>query len=409
MISSLAMVQAHSMAWSEPLFLVLQFVTIFLLVSYSDDGKRKILYASASAAGFSVLVRYSGVALVFAGLVAIFCLHRRSWRSKVMSALQFCLISLLPIGFWIVRNFTGSGSAVNRQVGFHPPTARDWENLLATISSWLLPSWLSPTNKEFAFITALLLLGFAIVYLRRNKPPATGNNALQSNRLLLLSSLVAASHVGVLFASITFFDAQTPIDSRILLPVYASLAIFCVSLIGCLLEHRTVGKQLKPALMAGVLFICALQLTDVSSWLSLSYRQGVGYASREWKDSALIRQIADLSSQTLIGSNAPDVIYTLLGRPSEMILRKVLPETNLPNKNYFPEIAELRKKIRDRNGVVAYFNRVHWRWYLPSEHEIQRDMGLRPIAREKDGSLYHVDSEAAGLETRPVVSTQRIF
>jgi hypothetical protein len=397
------------MAWSEPLFLFLQFVTILLLTFYSGNGKPWILFASASAAGLGVLVRYSGVALVFAGLVGIICLYRRSWREKGLSALQFFVISSLPISFWILRNFAGGGSVVNRQVGFHPPTGRDWGRLFDTISSWLLPSWVSPTTKELAFITALLLLSFAIIHLRRNKATAAGNKALQSDRLLMLTGLVALSHVGVLFASITFFDAQIPIDSRILLPVYASLVIFCVSIIGCLLENRIVDKQLKPGLMAGALFICALQLTDVSSWLNLSYRQGVGYASREWTDSALIKQLGDLSSQTLIGSNAPDVIYTLLGRPSEMIPRKVFPDTNLPNENYFTEIVQLRKKIRDTNGIVAYFNRVHWRWYLPSEQELQKDMGLRPIAREKDGSLYRVDTETTGLETRPFVPTKRSF
>jgi len=59
----------------------------------------------------------------------------------------------------------------------------------------------------------------------------------------------------------------------------------------------------------------------------------------------------------------------------------------------------MRKELEMGKGVLVYFNKISWRWYLPSEKELKKHLKLHLLATEEDGSIYQVErkgNSAAG-------------
>jgi hypothetical protein len=85
---------------------------------------------------------------------------------------------------------------------------------------------------------------------------------------------------------------------------------------------------------------------------------------------------------------APDLIYMFLDRLTHLLPRKLDPYTRLPNDGYNVEVVEMRKNLRDKNGVVVYFNAEGREWFLPSLKELETKTGLRMIAGGSDVVVY---------------------
>ena len=73
-----------------------------------------------------------------------------------------------------------------------------------------------------------------------------------------------------------------------------------------------------------------------------------------------------------------------------MVPRKTHTGTNLPNQQYLAQTAQLRRWLKEDGGLLVYFYRVDWRWYLPAAEELERTLGLHVLARENDGVIYQV-------------------
>ena len=71
------LVQAHTMLWSEALFIMLELLGILLLLRYLQKPEKRILLTTSVVAGLAVLCRYAGFALVASGLFAVLFLGAR--------------------------------------------------------------------------------------------------------------------------------------------------------------------------------------------------------------------------------------------------------------------------------------------------------------------------------------------
>ncbi len=89
----------------------------------------------------------------------------------------------------------------------------------------------------------------------------------------------------------------------------------------------------------------------------------------------------------VIFTNAPDLLYTVLGRSAYMIPRKVNPDTRQPNRDFLAQLEDMKSKLKRSGGVVVHFDRVHWRSYLPDAKELETMLGLRILIRAPDGTI----------------------
>ena len=388
MMTAPPVAQVHSMAWSEPLFLAFGLLALAFLISYLERPRIYALVAASLAVALAFLVRYAGAALVAAGLAAILALNKTGWKRSLRDAAVFALVSCLPITVWLIRNFFAAGAPTNRTVSLHPPTAMHLRDALDAVSSWFFPAIAPAPLRSLALLVLVAVSGSIYLMTRQRLARAPTDWSRRLTKMCLLFSSFVACYGLVIFLSVSFFDAYIPMDSRILSPLYPAVLV-----LGMIAWARFVAVKepsfrvrLTMAVLAAVVF-CS-QSAGAGSWLYFSYRDGIGYAGREWQESQLIKRVRGLDQSVPIFTNAPEVVYVLAGRPAYGIPAKVNPQTQLPNEGYRSELVNLLGRLQAERGVLVYFRTVSWRWYLPSERDLSEDLGLHLIAKEEDGAIY---------------------
>ncbi len=387
-MTSVTSLKIHSMAWSEPLFIFLGILALFFLAKRLEGQGVSFLVASSLMVALAFLTRYAGIALVGSGILAILLLSRETWRKRSKDAVIFFLVSTVPMILWMVRNLAVAGTATAREAGFHPITVGHLQSALDSISSWLLPAATPSVGGIGLFIVAVLL---TVIYILARREKDQTQRELGKKGLARLSTLLAI-FIGMyglmLIIVISFFDAYMSIDDRYLYPAYIAALILCLS--SCFFRAIAKAPLVRISLVMCSLVFSFFYLSQATSWLVFSYKNGTGYASRSWKESKLMTLVKVLDRKVPVFSNGPDAIYLLAGRPAYMVPRKINPGSGRLNGDYSSELLSVRERLGEGNGVVVYFKAISWRWYLPSEDELKENLGLSVIAREEDGAIYQL-------------------
>ena len=84
-------------------------------------------------------------------------------------------------------------------------------------------------------------------------------------------------------------------------------------------------------------------------------------------------------------------VYMLTGRSANMIPSRVEPSTRLVSSNFPYDTVTMRKELEERNGKLVYFNKISWRWYLPSENELKEKLKLQLLSGEENGAIYRME------------------
>ncbi len=385
--AALPMVQVHTMAWSEPLFISLQLAGMVLLLLYLRNENRGHLILTGILLACGALVRYAGLAMLAAGVVGIVLLSQRRWRDRLVDAMIFAVIGCLPLIAWMVRNAWVAGGLVNRQFSIHPIGRESIAAVFHVVSGWQSFSWLASLDSTSLPLMAFTIAGtawFSVAAWRMKFPRRRARCDFPAVHLILI---VAFSYLLVLLGSISFLDALTPVDTRLLSPLYVPLVVVVLSLGGQFWRSSQVSRFSRAILALCLMLTVAAQTATSIHWLKFSYQNGVGYAGREWRNSETLAKLDLLPPATIIYSNAPEVLYVLRGVPAAMIPRKVDPHTSEPNPRFASEIDRLKLKLLEHQAALIFFYRVNWRWYLPSAGEVEEAMGMPPWARGRDGLI----------------------
>lgn len=382
MILSPIMIELHTMAYTEALFYTLGFSGMSLLAVHLERSQTAAYVVSAGLVGLALLTRYAGAAFVLAGGLGILLLTARSFRQRIVSAGLWMILAGLPLAVWLINNHFTAGNTTNRQLVFHPIS---WEHLrdgVFTLSGWILPWILSETLR--LIVLAVLIAGLSI-WLR----PRTENvrRALANpSRLVSLLVIVVAVYIPFSMVSISLFDFGTPMDTRILSPVFiAGLVIVLWAADRLPVARHWIGVLIGGAYVANAI---------VMAWGPVRYihTEGSGYTGRVWQESEMIAVIEDLPAETLIYSNGPDAIYTVTGRYARRIPTEWDTVTSLRNDQYNADLDEMRAELTSEEGVLVYFSRIGWRWYLPTETDLTGQLPLEVVVSVADGRMYRVKS-----------------
>jgi hypothetical protein len=337
------------------------------------------------------MTRYAGGALVIAGALALILLGGTTLRKRLTDLACFVLISCLPPSLWFLRNESVAGTATNRQLAFHPPSIEQLDIACDTFSRWFVPLKTSGVAREaivFAGVLALLALCGGALFLNRlrNRHPSNEGNG----RVPYVFVIFVAVYVGFLFVSLSFFDAHSPLDVRILSPVFVSGLIIVMYLLNALLRSVEGVRAAQAAIIAVSLLFALSYLGSGVVWAIRTHDEGRGYASRRWQQSDIIASIRSLPEETLIYSNGPDAIKILTGRYARGLPTKFSPVNRSVHDSYPANLDFLRNELEERDGVLVYFNTITHRDYYPLEDELREAMPLIAVASEDDGSIYRV-------------------
>ncbi|MGE0461435.1 MAG: ArnT family glycosyltransferase [Vicinamibacterales bacterium] len=379
MAGSTSMLLVHGSVLSEPLFLVLVLSGFGLLARYLEHDSRPHLLWAALLIGLSVLTRYAGAACVATGMAGIVLLGRPRLRQRIIDTLLFGGVSSLPAVSWALRNVLVAGTSTNRELGFHPvgwPQA--WE-ALHTVTAWLLLPQSTPGTIRLA--ACIAIFAFATMTFVR-----TARKHRRAPALATLLLLFIFGYMGFLAVSISLFDANTPLDDRILLPVLAAgivVALTAIDLAWPLLRAR-------PSAMYGVVTLLAAfaagHVIRGSTVIARGHADGLGFSSVEWQTSTTLARVRALPDEITVYSNAPEIVYLHTRRSARSLPRRRFLMTQLPNDQYAAELAAVGQDIAGSCAVVVYLRSLTQR-SMPSEQDLRQDLPLKVLSEDTDGVI----------------------
>jgi 4-amino-4-deoxy-L-arabinose transferase-like glycosyltransferase len=393
-VLSPSMFLLHSMAWSEPAFLLLCLSCLALLARFLRTQDGRWAAAAGISAGLACLTRYAGVALLGAGLLSLLIWSRGDRRRRARVALVFLGLGATPLGGWFLRNLAVAGTAADRVVVPHLVGATHAWQALDAVSRWLLLPSSTPTAAKAgaALLAGAVVLG-ALILSGSSDPTRRGTPWRESLlripaeiRLLGVFSIVYGLF---LLASVSLVDANTPFDERLLSPLFVAILVTSVFALASVQGPGRGARLARAAIViAGGLF-SLLSLKASSTAALEGYRNGIGFNQLEWRGSPTLAHLSELPGDTRIYANAPEAVYLLTGRSAIQIPKRANLVTRQTNEGFQNDVMAMGAALAEGGGVIVYLRRVQ-STSLPTEQELRGLLSLEPLYRDDDGAIYRL-------------------
>lgn len=404
-LSSKPFLALHSWAWSEPLFISFTLVSIILLSMNVVWPSSLLLVTSALFLGFVVLTRYIGLAFLPPALVIVFIGTRnQKYERRFRDTLLWFAVACTPILLLIIRNMMAAGSATDRAMAYHPVSVIYFvQQFISTFFDFVAPVSLPAGIRPaiLAVLGAFLILEIVILF-KKHK----GINWRSMNVIIIICGLLFfLSYLLFLLISIDFLDASTPLDNRLYSPIYVISIVIIFPLIWTLTKTLEIPMLWWSFLIVLVLSISVKTPDAIRSIVAIQ-KNGLGYSTRQWRDSETVAFVKSLPKDIKIYSNGADVLSFLTTAQSLSLPLEASPTSLESNSRYDKEIEAVCKDITDTKAILVYFNTIDWRWYLPSQDELMSSCPLNIMWHFKDGTVFDgtIGAPAIPHDPQPVSS-----
>jgi hypothetical protein len=382
----------HSFVWSEPPYLLWMLSLIVTLRRYCDveASGRRIFYASLFTS-LGMLTRYAGASLLLAGVATILLLGRGSGSLRLRHALLYALISLALPAIWILGNLLTVGSATGRHIGLVSPFS-ELPQFGKTVLNWCAPEYL----PQWVRICIVLWIGLTIAICAiRAIHGRAGSSKPHATSLGPLLVIFSCTYVGFLLVSRALFDDRTPLDWRILSPLFAC-GIVLISLI---LQHLWGIARLAMVERPLIAGLCAAvflgHLVNSSLVARIAAAEGLGWNRVRFQDQQLIQAVKGLLPSTILYSNDAPALAARAERPVLPI-----PVTSRAQTTASRRLRQFQQDARSGNAYVLYFPKKG-RVVDDSLKSLRHIASLRPAVRGSKWTLYQLLPAAVGSSTAP--------
>jgi len=353
------LLRIHTYALSEPLYI---FLTLTAFHAWFWEGDREKGFWSLRGpllagflSGLAYLTRYAALALIATFLLLPFWLPI-SWQER-LKRLAVYLLGFLPLPLaWSLRNWLVAGNLTNRMLFWHPVTteklfegSKTLSKLLMPVETWRLAIFSTrPQIFEGAILTIFAVLTGWLFYRLVFQPPKETPDGIR-----LSQGLYAVLYPASLLVSISLFDASTPLNWRILSPLYPPLLFLAAGAIAWL-EQKS-RRTLWPARFVFLLLL-GLSLWGAVETVTQLRQDGQGFASVRWRESYILKNILrKLPPQVRIYTNEEPMVYFYTGRPANALPTGMAATTRITNPNLAQEIEGVRQQVLEGKAVIALF------------------------------------------------------
>ncbi|MGA9532816.1 MAG: glycosyltransferase family 39 protein [Anaerolineales bacterium] len=353
----------HFMAWSEALFVFLVLLGLLLLFQSVTAATKWYASLSGMAFGLAALTRYAGLPFVLTAAVVPLLFARGSRKTRLALAGSMVALGIGPVLVWIANNTLRYGQSTGRVLAFHPAGKIQAWQAFSTLADWILIPSNWARRPELALLAILAVSGVVLyrIWKHGNHQAVLSvvhGQTLGPVLLRLLLVAFAAAYFVFLLISVSLVDANTPLDSRILAPVFVLLVPVAVAVV---FEVGTGPEGLSFRRMLPSLAVGALVLgygMQTYRLVQAAASEGVGFNHSSWRNSALLAAASKLPKGSTIFSNAPEPLYLLDGRRSARLPKPYESVSDRENPTFEKEVGQMSLALARSDARVVYFNRV---------------------------------------------------
>jgi hypothetical protein len=322
-VFAMDLIYVFSGAMSECIFFVLGFGALILLVeAIQSNSKTGLMILAGILAGLSYLARYTGLAFVGVTiLIPMLFLPGSFWkrlRTMLPAGVPAVIIPAAWSVFVYLNNRTIGGRSIlageNIRLNLTDYIQNFWEVVTGWIPFILRGNHILPAEWKFGL--GMLIVWVVLVIGWQSYRKKTSQSA-QRVHIIWLSTigLFFAAYLGFHILSYIFSSAAPEVDRRLLSPLLLS-AILLLGAIFSLPRHISIkgfrlfeGLFLVYAIISILYFHGSLRL-----FLYEQHHYGMGYTSKRWEDSDLVREAIHLDANTLMASNNEEILFFHSGR-----------------------------------------------------------------------------------------------
>jgi 4-amino-4-deoxy-L-arabinose transferase-like glycosyltransferase len=392
-ILSIPFFKAHTFALSEPVFIFVYLLAIYLFTLYLSNNKIIYLVLVGILSSLAVLTRYVGLSL-FITFCVLLIVYKTTWRERISTNLIFLAAGLPLIMAWMVRNFMVTGNAANRQFIFHPIPRDKLEEGLSQFWGWLLPDRGNLVERFLPYWgwvfagSLILLLAFVLFALWSVFKKNTFTREAWFNPALVIG-FQGFMFLVVLISSLLFVDASPPLDERIIIPFTLCFLLLVMGFLAMMWQQKAVIlKVLSIVITIALLFSFS---EDTIKQVQALSEDGQGFASSGWQESPTIALVDKYRDRTVY-TNKPTALYILINKPAYILLSPTNPATGLPRQDYPEFVNNVRQSIADGRALLVIFDYVPL-MADPEEKEWITDFsaGLPVLASLGDDTIFGIE------------------
>ncbi len=379
--------EIHVMAYSEAPFVTCMLIIIGLCAGYIRENNIWRIVLIGSIIGFAILLRYSGIVLIVPiAAVILFAQKQTTWLQRIGHVCVGVFVSIAPFALWLLRNKLTAASATNRSVAYHPVGWVKIKQLLNTLYDFWLPmNTATKTSFQLGiqiFQMGLLLTLILFILYKAVKHHLSSNSDMNpfSIAVLFFAGTFIIVYIPFLLTSITFYDAFTPLDRRILSLWH--LMLLLTMIVAC---WQYAKQRQEKAIWFGFIVFVAIflgfNIDRGSTFIIRRHLDGSGYTTYIWR-LGLETIDAVVDSGFDVYTNAPQQVEV-------MHLHEVnnIPKLNHPN--FETNLATINEQVESGNSVVVYFQ-----WAAnnqqPSEQMLDDFFDSPPLFRNAHYTVYGV-------------------
>lgn len=306
------MLEAFSGMMSEPFFILLLVIHVFLLWVYISRPEFKYLIPLIFVSILIPLTRYAGIIFPISAGILTVLLGKKGFKRNIFKGFTFTIITMLPVGLWFLDLYQQlnkvGGKKFTFDLSIFGSFFRSVFSEYVVLRTWfpyygIYPGKTTNLLIEF-FFTILFVSIFSFGVYRVIK----SWKSLENHHL---SFLICLSHVFLYLAFIAITHSitipQIDIINRMLAPILPLVLLILATVLSMEYQQKSKNPWQLPLV---ILIVIAARYNYLISVKKMSeyYENGFGFNSREIQQSGFINALHDLDQEKPMISNSAALV-----------------------------------------------------------------------------------------------------
>jgi len=361
--------------WSEGLFFVFLTLVLLFFIKWTNRKANKFIFSAGIISGLFFLTRYAGVG--FIGGFSLFILFQKdAWIKRIRHLLIYLLPIVVIFLLWYFYSSTFDRPSINRKIIFNLIEFAKIKTGFFSIVSWFI-------HNTYTLLSIPIILIIAFFYFTQIK----ANYALfkqyliKHRSILSLVMVLVLVYISFLFFSISLFDSSTPLNTRILAPVYPLILI----LIGVILNFFYSKINYKEVTY---LLLFVLLFNSVASSFGVwkhHYTNGNGYNDKGHRNSEILKFVSK-NEDLIFYSNEVALLRYYFDSKTKYLPRTHFNAQKKMNEQFAKQMQRMKSQVTKGEAEIVRFNLPNNFKYV-SKEELKNEFSDFDIQEFKDGII----------------------